>query len=402
MKSLLALLACPAVALASPVSLTHTGRVVDSTGTPISGTHDMTISLWSDATSSDVASRLWTQTTDGMNLADGYYSLTLDGVDGSWFSGSVWVGIALDGGTELTPRQPITQVPHAAMADIATRVPVTTISDTACDEAGAIVLDSEVRLLRFCDGDDWRFVGEISIAEQAGVRRWSDGSVAKSCEAYRRPQLPRVYEGDTGDGRYAIDPDGSGGAFGEVTVYCNQTTHDGGWTLALSAGLDRDLTLSGVSGEFLPLPDSAANPGNGVLRKMSDTMINAVKTASGSQIAYWTTTPGDGTGALGAEIFHRGDCAFQLRQSETALRATTCDEWTITYSDSPSWSPGGYWWMNNATYISAFGHGVAEVLGTQGTCYSDGRGLGIHAGPSWPPFHRGWCSNHAWGQIWVR
>jgi hypothetical protein len=398
---LFALLFAPFVASAVPVDLTHTGRLLDQVGSPVSGDHTLTVSLWKHGSSVALSERLWTDTYVDVPVNDGYYNLTLSGVSSEDFASSVWVDVSLDGAAPMLPRQALTRVPAAALADTATHVPVRTFADSACSDAGAIAFDDDLDKLRFCDGAVWQVLGTVVIEETAGVKRWRDGRSAKSCEDYRRPAAPYAYLGDSGDGLYSIDPDGSGSTYGDITVYCDQTNHDGGWTLALSAGLNRDLTVAGINGTFLPYATSAANPGSGVLHKMSDTLINDIRTRGGSDIAYWMTTPGNGTGTLGAEIFYRGDCDFALRQSEASIRATTCDEWTINYSDTPSWAPGGHWWIGNSSYISAFGHGNAEILGTESVCHTDGRGLGIH-NLSWAPFHRGWCSVQAWGQIWVR
>ncbi len=396
-----ALLFTPFVAAAVPVDLTHTGRVLDGIGGPVSGEHTLTVSLWKDADSLSESDRLWTDTYMNVPLDDGYYSLTLTGVSSDDFASSVWVDVAVDSAAALMPRQALTRVPAAALADTATHVPVRTFADSACTDTGAIAFDDDLDKLRFCDGSTWQVLGTVVLQDNGGIKRWQDGRAAKSCEEYRRPTAPYAYLGDTGDGVYIIDPDGSGSAYGDITVYCDQTNHDGGWTLALSAGLNRDLTVSGINGTFLPYATSPANPGNGALHKMSDTLINDIRTRGGSDIAYWLTTPGNGTGTLGAEIFYRGDCDFALRQTETAIRATTCDEWTINYSNTPSWAAGGHWWIGNASYLSAFAHGNAEILGTDSVCHTDGRGLGIH-NLTWAPFHRGWCSVQAWGQIWVR
>lgn len=65
--------------------------------------------------------------------------------------------------------------------------------------------------------------------QQDGPRRtWSDGSHAASCWGYRHPSGTYVYEGDVGDGVYAVDPDGDGTA---TDVWCDMTTDGGGWTL---------------------------------------------------------------------------------------------------------------------------------------------------------------------------
>lgn len=61
-------------------------------------------------------------------------------------------------------------------------------------------------------------------------RAWADGKVATSCNGYRNASSGYVYDGDTGDGVYLINPNGSdiGSSF---PVRCDQTTDGGGWTV---------------------------------------------------------------------------------------------------------------------------------------------------------------------------
>lgn len=70
--------------------------------------------------------------------------------------------------------------------------------------------------------------GTALVVQNFGsYRAWSDGTLATSCEGYRRPSGGRVYEGDIGDGTYRIHPPG----YAAFNVHCNMTTDGGGWTL---------------------------------------------------------------------------------------------------------------------------------------------------------------------------
>lgn len=401
-------LALATSARAAPIELTHQLRLLDASGAPVDGTHDLRLTLWTHATATTEA--LWSVEFTDLRVEQGYASVVLatgDGgatVNSDWFAGDVWVGVAVDGGTELSPRTALTSAPSAGHAASTSGVRVAPApASSTCDAAGALQWDSTNQRLLVCNGLRWSGVlTDKTIALESGARRWSDGTVADSCEGYRRPPGGAAYDGATGDGLYRIDPDGTGGAYGEITVYCDQTHHEGGWTLVLSAGIDRNLT-SGISGEFTPYPSSAAAPATGALHKMSDAMINEIKTATGAQIAYWVTTPGSGTGLLGAELFHRADCTFQMHRPLASIMATTCHQSTTAFSAPPTWVSGGRWWDNDGGggYYWAFGQQQRGDHGTGGTCASDGRGLGVH-NPTYHPFHRGWCGTQAWGQVWVR
>jgi hypothetical protein len=71
------------------------------------------------------------------------------------------------------------------------------------------------------------------LALVGGERRWSDGTVAASCDAYRHPADPFYkYEGAVGSGTYTIDP--LGGA--PFRVWCEMDYQGGGWTKVMSLG----------------------------------------------------------------------------------------------------------------------------------------------------------------------
>lgn len=77
------------------------------------------------------------------------------------------------------------------------------------------------------DGTTCALVGIPITSVDGGPRRFEDGTAAESCQAYRFPALPYVYEGATGDGVYAIQPPGRDTP---VDVFCDMTTDGGGWT----------------------------------------------------------------------------------------------------------------------------------------------------------------------------
>jgi hypothetical protein len=99
--------------------------------------------------------------------------------------------------------------------------------DPLCDRCGIdkkCILDSDCAVGVCVDG----VCKYIDIVTVSGVRQWADGSYATSALAYRNPNPPYYYDGDTGDGMYKIY---SGGTI--IRVWCDMTYDGGGWTLVL-------------------------------------------------------------------------------------------------------------------------------------------------------------------------
>ena len=149
-------------------------------------------------------------------------------------------------------------------------------------------------------------------------------------------------------GTYFIQPSGTSAPF---EAFCEMVNHGGGWTLVMAAGKGRDLTPSSTRGEFLPFPLAfPEEPPANDMKKMSDDLINKIRVdndamgMAANNIGYWVTTPTCGSGALGAEIFHKHGCTYQMSQSSSALKSGGwCHFWTTAYtSGTPSWTGGGH------------------------------------------------------------
>ena len=114
-------LAMPAAAYAVvPEAMLFQGVLTDSEGTPLQDDHSVTFSIYGSADGSDV---VWTD-TQTVTLTDGAFSVMLGGetnpLDANIFGdAALWMGVAVDGGAEFTPRTPIGSVPYATRAAMA-------------------------------------------------------------------------------------------------------------------------------------------------------------------------------------------------------------------------------------------------------------------------------------------
>lgn len=221
------LLMMPSMALATPIQLGHQGRLLDVDGTPVNGTHAVELSLrdGSDAVQ-------YVETFGSLNVSGGFYRLILgldDDLDSSVLdSPELYVAVRVDG-TLLEGRSLLVSSPYAARATVAGHIDlVDTSNATTCDDAGRIVYDTAIGEVRVCTGTVWQTLGVKTILLGPNGRTWSDGSVAQSCAAYLSPSGGFEYVGQTGDGNYRIDVDGSG-PLPVATVECDMS--GGGYTV---------------------------------------------------------------------------------------------------------------------------------------------------------------------------
>ena len=170
-------------ALAADIEVTHQGRLLDTAGTPIDGTHALRVALY--AQDDDVlADALFVETFGTVRFQQGYYTVVLGrdatpALDSAHFANDVWVEVTVDPNTgaetTILPRQKITDVPGASAS------------------------------------------GTGASAESA----------AFSC-------LELKDQGVTDSGLYWINPTG----YEPVQTWCDRVTDGGGWTLVSHAWAD--------------------------------------------------------------------------------------------------------------------------------------------------------------------
>jgi hypothetical protein len=98
-------------AVTVPPRIGFQGYAADGSGVPLDGTYDVLVNVYDAATNGN---SVWSHNYVDTVITDGLYSLTLDGPFGADdFNGDRWIGVAIDGGAEITPRSRVASVPKA-------------------------------------------------------------------------------------------------------------------------------------------------------------------------------------------------------------------------------------------------------------------------------------------------
>ena len=223
---LLSVALLPSVAAAAPLELTHQGRLLDSTGAPLAGPVDVTVSIFDDASA---GTQVWTDTFSAVELNEGFYTLILgsgEAIDASDFGtdDSLFVELSVDGGAPLPSRFALTSVPWALHAASATAVSggavdattITAESVDATDVAATTVTSTSV------------VSDSVTINGVAAVTDWSN-----------LPNIPsELADGDA-------DTLGDVGACTEGQIIAADANGKWACANALTAALPSDATVGG-------------------------------------------------------------------------------------------------------------------------------------------------------------
>jgi hypothetical protein len=138
-KSIILLVLLSVIVSAVPQKISFQGVLKDSTGSPINGTRNMTFVIYDAATG---GSDLWSETQTSVSIEAGIYNVQLGkntALSSSYFTGDTrYLGISINGGSELTPRVMMLTVPFAYRADTADSAAHATYADTAGSAGGGI------------------------------------------------------------------------------------------------------------------------------------------------------------------------------------------------------------------------------------------------------------------------
>ena len=132
-------------ALAVPQQFTQQGRVIDGSGTPITGIHTITVRIYDSAAGGQM---LWDESQQTL-LNNGFYSVFLGAnsasnpLDDSIFQlGSIYLEIEIDNDGPLSPRTEIVSVPYARQAKTAFEVDGGVVNASEIRVDGNVVVDS--------------------------------------------------------------------------------------------------------------------------------------------------------------------------------------------------------------------------------------------------------------------
>jgi len=96
----------------APKLVNYQGYLTDSVGAPITGTRSMVFGLYNAASAGTL---LWSETQASVVVSNGIYQVNLGSVTplALSFNQQYYLGIAVGGDPEMTPRQPLTGTPYA-------------------------------------------------------------------------------------------------------------------------------------------------------------------------------------------------------------------------------------------------------------------------------------------------
>ena len=132
-----------------PTKMSYQGVLTDGSGAPVAdGSHSLVFKLYNVSTG---GAALWTETQGSVNTTNGVLSVVLGSVMpiGIVFDGALWLGIAVDGGGELTPRIELTTSPYAFTAsdvddDAVTSAKIADGAVTTADIADGTVASADI------------------------------------------------------------------------------------------------------------------------------------------------------------------------------------------------------------------------------------------------------------------
>jgi len=190
-----------------------------------------------------------------------------------------------------------------------------TLASVDCDDTNPNITTSQATDAD-CDGV---LTADDCDDSDPNVTSGSNGSnancAAQSCNAIL------TADPTSQDGIYYIDPSG----LGVISVYCDMTLNDGGWTLVYIN--DPSNALSTNNTGQIGNVSNLTSPTGGSSAKFSDAQINAIRENSDSRIGYRVTS-----NDINYSYFSPSSCTY----SHTDNGSTECRRYTASYTTSSS------------------------------------------------------------------
>ncbi|HCP45218.1 MAG TPA: hypothetical protein DIU15_04210, partial [Deltaproteobacteria bacterium] len=162
-----AVLALTSIASAAPTRIAQQGRLLDSSGQPLTGTHALFFALYDTDTG---GAAQWSE-YHSVPVDNGYYTVTLGTLatlDDDLFDGTtLWLELAIDG-ISLTPRQEIHAVPYAGRATTAQNVDGGTVDALQLLVGGTVVVDASGNWVGPTPQVNWDQLGSLPADLQDG------------------------------------------------------------------------------------------------------------------------------------------------------------------------------------------------------------------------------------------
>ncbi len=317
----------------APKLVNYQGYLTDSVGAPITGNRSMVFGLYNAASA---GSLLWSETQASVSVSNGIYQVNLGSVTplNLAFNQQYYLGIAVGGDPEMTPRQPLTSTPYALGLAPGSTV---TLSDSASNSAALSVTSNSTNANAFnvtktgLYGNGGSFVINEPTNNYGAVYGYTQG---------------------TGAGIYGVAT--TGASAGQFDV--------GGVTNSKPALLAQTL--------------GTGNAGRFVINNPASTNHTIYANTNGSGNGVWANSA-SGVGVYGSSTSNNG--IFGVTSNGVTGVTGRADNATGYGVYGVNWSTGAYGYLGRE--YGVYGNGLTSV-GVKGQSSSSNGVMGISASSS--------------------